>query len=187
MIKKKNNQIPDTASANMKEESSLGFPIGKVAQSIRRIISPSLSNHDVECITVVLVSHLMIEERINALITKWLTNHLPKMSSKNKRGVSVNDVAREELAKYIDKLDFVKKLKLIKPLGTLLWGDDSKDIFDDIYTINNARIEIAHRLDIKKVKIGNLSLATEAGAERFLDLAQQRLQNISDLIELIDG
>ena len=184
MTKKKNSQIPGTAT--VKEESSLGFPIGKVAQSIRRIISPSLSKHDVECITVVLVSHLMIEERLNTLIINWLTNHLPKVGTKNKRGVSVNDVAREELDKYIDKLDFVKKLNLIKPLGTLLWGDDSKDIFKDIYKINDARIEIAHRLDIKSIKIDNLSLATEAGAERFLDLAQQRLLNISDLIELID-
>ena len=187
MTKNKNSQIPGTATANVKEESSLGFPIGRVAQSIRRIISPSFSSHDVECITVVLVSHLMIEKRINALIIKWLTNHLPKMSNKNKHGDSVNDVAREELDKYINKLDFVKKLQLIKPLGTLLWGDDGKDIFKDIYKINNARVEIAHRLDIKTIKIDNLSLASETGVERFLDLAQQRLLNISDLIELIDG
>ncbi len=185
MSKKKNSGIPVAATVN--EESPLGFPIGKVAQSIRKIISPSLSNHDVECITVVLVSHLMIEERLNSLIIKWLTNNFPEMSTKNKQGVSVNDVARNELVTYVDKLDFVKKLNLIKPLGTLLWGDDSKEIFKDFYKINNARIEIAHRLDIKSIKIDNKSLATEAGVERFLDLTQQRFLNVVDLIELIDG
>ncbi len=185
MRKKKNSQINSTAFIS--EESSLGFPIGRVAQSIRKFIGPSLSNHDVECIMIVLVSHLMIEERINSLIFKWLTTHLPEMSSKNKHGVSVNDVARDEIVKYVDKLDFVKKLNFIKPLGTLLWGDDSKDIFKDFFKINDARVEIAHRLDIKNIKIGKETLNTEASIEQFLDLAQQRLLNVSDLIELIDG
>jgi hypothetical protein len=108
------------------------------------------------------------------------------MNSMNSRGVPVNDVARDELENYIKKLDFSKKLSFIKPLGTLLWGDDSKAIFDDFYKINNARVEIAHRLDLKKIKFDNFSLDTEAGLERFLDLAQQRLLNISDLEELID-
>jgi hypothetical protein len=68
-----------------------------------------------------------------------------------------------------------------------LWGDDSEDIFKDFYKINSARVEIAHRLDIKGIRINDLSLATEAGVEKFLDLAQQRLRNVSDLIELIEG
>ncbi len=92
--------------SNAFDESYLGFPTGKVAQSIRKIISPSLSKHDVESITIVLVSHLMIEERINGLIIKWLTDHLPKMGSMNKKGVPVNDVAREEIEEYVKKMDF---------------------------------------------------------------------------------
>ena len=68
-----------------------------------------------------------------------------------------------------------------------MWGDDSESIFKDFYKINNARVEIAHRLDIKSIRIDNKPLDTEAGVERFLDLAQQRLLNVSDLIELIDG
>jgi len=169
------------------KETLSGFPVGRVAQTIRKIISPSFSNHDVESITVILVSHLMIEERINGLIIKWLTDHLPKMGSKNRQGVPVNEVAREEIEDYVNKLDFSKKLSLIKPLGTLLWADDSEAIFKDFYKINNARVEIAHRLDLKRVKFDNLSLDTEAGMEKFLDLAQQRLLNVSDLEELIDG
>jgi hypothetical protein len=108
------------------------------------------------------------------------------MSTKNK-GVSVNDVARNELITFVDKLDFVKKLNLIKPLGTLLWGDESKDIFKDFHKINQARTNIAHRLDIESIKFDNKSLATESGVEKFLNLAQQRLLNVGDLIELIDG
>jgi hypothetical protein len=168
------------------KETLSGFPVGRVAQTIRKIISPTFSNHDVECVTVILVSHLMIEERINSLIIKWLTDHLPKMGGKKHRK-PVNDVAHDELVSFIDKLDFSKKLSLIKPLGTLLWGDDSEAIFKDFHKINSARVEIAHRLGIKAIKIDNLSLGTEAGIEKFLDLAQQRLMNVSDLIELVDG
>lgn len=185
MDKKDEPKTSGFADAN--EETVSGFPVGMVAQTIRKIISPTFSNHDVECVTVVLVSHLMIEERMNNLIIKWLTKHLPEMSTKNRHGVPVNDAAKDEIVKYIDKLDFAKKLSLIKPLGTLLWGDDSEDIFKDFYKINNVRVEIAHRLDIKKIYIENLSLDTEAGVEKFLDLSQQRLLNVSDLIELIDG
>ena len=171
----------------MKNESEAGFPLGRVAETIRKTISPSFSSHDVESIAVVLVSHLMIEERINTLIVKWLTKNLPNMRSKNKKGVSVNDIARNEIIAYVEKMDFTKKIKLIKPLGTLLWGDDSKDIFDDLYKINTARVEIAHRLDIRNARIENLSLSTEEGVEMFLDLSQQRLLNVSDLIALISG
>jgi hypothetical protein len=169
------------------QETLSGFPIGRVAQTIRKIISPSFSVHDVESVTVVLVSHLIIEERINGLIIKWLTDHLPKMGSKNRNGVPVNDAARTEIEEYVNKLDFSKKLSLIKPLGTLLWGDDSEAIFKDFYKINQARVDIAHRLDLKTVKFDNYSLGTEAGVEKFLDLAQGRLLNVSDLEELIDG
>ena len=168
-------------------ESILGFPSGKVAQSIRSVIHRDLSSHDVECITVVLVSHLMIEKRISDLIYNWLTKNLPQMSSKSKSGTSVNDLAKDTLNKYIEKLDFSKKVELIKPLGILLWSDDSKDIFADIYKINNARVDIVHRMDISTIKFKSKSLNTEDGLEHFFDLAQQRLLNISELMELIDG
>jgi hypothetical protein len=171
----------------IKEESSFGFPIGRVAQSLRKVIGPSLSNHDVECITVILVSHLMIEEKMNLLIVKWLTKHLPEMSLKNKRGEPVNDAAINEITKFVDKLDFVKKLNLIKPLGTLLWADDSKEIFKDFFKINDTRVDIAHRMDIENVKIGKKFINTEEGIEWFVEFAQRRLLNVSDLIELIDG
>jgi len=95
------------------DESFLGFPIGKVAQSIRKVISPKFSNHDVESITIILVSHLMIEREINALLLKWMTGHLPEMSTKTKNDISVNDLALEELEKVINKLDFEKKLNRI--------------------------------------------------------------------------
>jgi len=172
---------------NAFDESFLGFPTGKIAQSIRKVISPQFSNHDVESITIILVSHLMIERKINELLLKWMTGHLPEMGIKTKNDIPVNDLAITELEKVINKLDFVKKLDLIKPLGILLWGDDSKAIFSDFHKINDIRVEVAHRLNFEKIKIENLSISSEEGVERFLDLAQQRLLNISDLIELIDS
>jgi hypothetical protein len=128
----------------------------------------------------------MIEKRINDLIYNWLTKNLPQMSSKSKGGTSVNDLARDALNKYIEKMDFAKKVELIRPLGLLLWADDSKDIFADIYKINDTRVGIVHRMDISTVKFKSKPLNTESGLEHFFDLAQQRLLNISDLMELID-
>ncbi len=170
---------------NNEDNSFLGFPTGKVAESIRKVISPNFSSHDVEAITVILVSHLMIEKNINTLLYKWMTDRLPEMSTKIK-DIPVHVVAKEELENVINKLDFAKKLSLIKPLGTLLWGADSKDIFKDFYKINNVRVEIAHRLNFEKIKFENQALNSEEGLEHFLNLAQQRNINISDLIELID-
>ena len=172
---------------NAFDESFLGFPVGKIAQSIRKVISPQFSNHDVESITIILVSHLMIERKINELLLKWMAGHFPKMSIKIKKNIPVNNLAIIELEKVINKLDFVKKLNLIKPLGILLWGDDSEDIFKDFYKINDIRVEVAHRLNFEKIKIKNLSNSSEEGVEQFLNLAQQRLLNISDLMELIDN
>jgi hypothetical protein len=66
----KQNMSKKNENVAMNKESVLGYPIGKVAQSIRKIISPTLTSHHVNCIIVVLVSHLMIEERLNSLIIK---------------------------------------------------------------------------------------------------------------------
>ncbi|MFH2060351.1 MAG: hypothetical protein ABIJ59_15815 [Pseudomonadota bacterium] len=64
------------------------FPDGKVAESIRRTISPEFADHDVESITIILVSHLMIERKINTLLLKWMADRLPKTGTKNKKGLT---------------------------------------------------------------------------------------------------
>jgi len=177
---------PATKENDHKVESSLGFPVGKVAKSLRGIIHRGLSDHDVECITVVLVSHMMIEDRMNNLIYKWMTKCLPKISCETKDGKSVNEVAEELILSCISKLEFTKKVDFIKPLGVLLWTDDAEGIFKDIYKINNVRVEVVHRLDVIKIKFKGKSINTEDGLEAFFELAQQRLTNISDLIELVE-
>lgn len=165
--------------------SIYGFPVGKVAEAMRKILTPSFTRHHVESISAVLVIHLMIEEQINILINKWMLKGLPSFKGKIK-GQPVDDYARFELKNNINRLDFSKKLDMIKPLGTLLWADESDGIFKDVRKINNVRVEIAHRLDFEKIKFRNKAISTEAGLDAFLDLAHQRLQNLIDLAEIFD-
>ncbi len=55
------------------------FPKGRVAKSLRQVLYPGLKEHDVECISVILISHLMIEQKINTVLFHWMSNSIPYM------------------------------------------------------------------------------------------------------------
>ena len=84
------------------------------------------------------------------------------------------------------KLDFTKKVALIKPLATALWEKDGKKVLDEIYEINNIRNDIFHFLKIKEVRFKGKSLTSEEGIESFANTVHHRLLNIDDLMELIE-
>jgi len=50
------------------KESRLGFTKGIVAKSLRKILFKNLTDHEVECITVILICHLMVEQRMGKLL-----------------------------------------------------------------------------------------------------------------------
>ncbi len=185
MTRKRSSKSPK--HDQMEGKSFDGFQLGSVAQNIRKVVHSDLSNHDVECISVVLISHLMLENRINLLIYTWLTGHLPIMGIDKDSKDDVNEIAKLNLRKYVEGMDFIKKVNLIKPLGLLLWPKSSDSFFKDILKINDMRNDIFHRLEFKKYKFGNKTIDTEEGIENFFNLAQQLLINVEDLIELISG
>jgi hypothetical protein len=163
------------------------FPEGKVAKSLRKILYPDLSEHDVECISVVLICHLMIEQKMNSVLFRWMSGSIPYMGSYgDQNAVQHNESVRAEVEDNIVKLDFAKKLALIKPLATALWKKDGKAILKDIYKINNIRNDIFHFLKIKKVKFKGKPLTSEEGIELFANVAHQKLLNINDLVEFIE-
>ena len=57
--------------------SIFGFSKGMVSKSLRKVLHSELSDHDVECISIVLICHLMIENRINKLLYNWMANSIP--------------------------------------------------------------------------------------------------------------
>ena len=164
------------------------FPKGRVAKSLRQVLYPGLKEHDVECISVILISHLMIEQKINTVLFQWMSNSIPYMGSDGDQDAVVhNKTVKTQVEDNIVKLDFAKKLALIKPLATALWKKDGKEILKDIYKINDIRNDIFHFLKIKEVKFKGKSLTSEEGIESFVNVAQQRLLNIGDLLEFIGG
>jgi CheY-like chemotaxis protein len=61
----------------MSDKTESGFPIGKVAQTLRKILYPALTEHQVEAIMVLLMSHLLIEQKINHVLYDWLKQDAP--------------------------------------------------------------------------------------------------------------
>ena len=61
----------------MSDKTESGFPIGTVAQTLRKILYPALTEHQVEAIMVLLMSHLLIEQKINHVLYDWLKQDAP--------------------------------------------------------------------------------------------------------------
>lgn len=163
-----------------------GLQKGIVAKSLRKVLHSDLTDHDVESIAIILICHLMIENRINKLLYNWYTDSIPYMGSAgDTEAVLHNENVRKQVEDNIVKLDFTKKVTLIKPLATALWKKEGDEILKEIYEVNNVRNDIFHYLKIKEVKFKGKLLTSEEGLEVFVDVTHQRLLNIDDLIELI--
>ena len=54
-----------------------------VAQSLREILHKQLTDNDVNCMAVVLICHLMIENKINCLLFKWMSLPIPHTGKGN--------------------------------------------------------------------------------------------------------
>lgn len=162
---------------------------GTVSKSLRKVLHSELSDHDVECISIVLICHLMIENRINKLLYNWMADSIPYMGSTGDQdAVLHNESVKKQVENNIVKrLNFAKKVQLIEPLATALWREAGKGILNEIYEINNIRNDIFHNLKIKEVKFKGKLLTLEEGIEAFVDIAHQRLLTIDDLIELIES
>lgn len=159
-------------------KTTSGYPIGRVANSIRKELYPDLTNHEVEAVTIILLYHLIIENKINNLLYKCM--------GKIEASLLNNDLLEEVKGKVIEEISFSKKIRLIKPLAIKLWGKEHASILSDYYKINNIRNDIFHRMKIKEVSLDGKLLKTEEGIEYFIDLAHSRSMNVDDLAELIE-
>lgn len=158
-----------------------------LAKSIRKILYPDLTDQDVNCITIVLLCHLMIENRAVKLLHNWMENSVPEMGGTGDKMFEVrNKEVRERILKNIERMSFAYKIKLIKPLAMALWGPDAQYNLKDIWDINDLRNDIFHRMNIKEVKFRDKLLTSEDCIEKLVDLTQHVLDNIDHLIELIE-
>lgn len=119
-----------------KEETVLGFPRGRVAKTLRRILYPELSDKEVDIIIVVLFSHLMVESAIEDLIFKLFTFGMP--GKENKR---LDEEMQKEVFRNITAIPFMKKFQLIKPVV----GKDYTKVLEAIATVRNDIIHVRRK------------------------------------------
>ena len=81
-----------------------------MAQALRKTLSPSLTDHEVEAIVVCLFAHLLIENKLNGLLYRWLKQDAPSSNNSD-----VTAKAEDALWKNIVKIDFAKKWSLVEP------------------------------------------------------------------------
>jgi hypothetical protein len=163
----------------MSKKTESGFPIGKVAQTLRKILDPKLTEHQVEAIVVLLMLHLQIERGINGVLYRWLRRDAPSPPAKRQK-VSQ---AENKLWDVITDMSFHNKLSLLRPF----FGIDFEREANNVAQINNLRNTVFHRRDIDKAKFGGKSLAEEPMVDRIFHAAQEAIMNLNKFDEMLDA
>jgi hypothetical protein len=159
------------------DTSGLGFHKGKVAESLRKILYPSLSDHEVEAIVVCLMAHSLIESKINRLIYRWLRPDAPAW--KEEEAVSK---AEDQLLKNIVKIDFAKKYSLVEPFFAMHFPEQAKNT----WKINDLRNDIFHGRAIEEAKFNGQAISKEETVEKLFLAAQDVSMRFDKFEELVD-
>ena len=156
----------------------MGFPPGRVAQTLRKLLYPELTDHEVEAIIVCLMAHLLIEGRMNGVIYRWLMQDAP-ISLDGKTTSPPEDLLWKSLA----KMDFAKKYSLIEPFFARYFPNE-KDI---PWKINDLRNTLFHGKAIRDARYKDQLLSEEGTVEKiFLD-AQATSSQLGKFEEMVDG
>lgn len=156
------------------KETKWGFPKGRVASTLRSILSRKFTNQDINAITVVLMLHSMVESAIERVLYLILVSGFPHYS-KMKFSKQETNKMKDELSDVIEKMSFGGKLSLIKPY-LKVWRSD---LVVDINEITRVRNKIAHLEKIKNLKFKNKLIWSEEGIEKFFVASQFTLEEIN--------
>jgi hypothetical protein len=158
-------------------DSSARFPgSGSLAQRLRKILYPELTDHEGEAIVVCLLAHLLVENSLNEILYRWLRLDAPDWGD----AARTKD-AQEKLWKSITKLDFAKKYSLIEPFFALQFPK----IAPLPWAINDLRNNIFHGRAIKETKFNGMSISDDAAVERIFISAQETAMSLVKLEELL--
>ena len=161
----------------MSEVTDEGFPKGNVAQTLRKILYPRLSDHEVEAIVVCLMSHLLVEDKINRLLYGWMKQDAPGW----KESETVSK-AETELRKNIINIDFAKKYSLVKPFFAIHFPQEAANI----WKINDMRNDIFHGRAIEDAKFNGRPISEERTVEEIFLAAQGISMRLDKFAEMID-
>lgn len=162
----------------MTDETKHGFPIGRVAATLRKILSPDLNAHGVEAVTVCLLSHLLVERSINQTLYSWLKLDAPLHADE-----PATKRADEELWNSIVKMDFAKKFSLLEPHFSLFFPGLNKRV----WAVNQLRNDIFHGRAIENAKFNGKPISKEQTVEEVFICAQEISMQMDKFWELIDS
>lgn len=168
----------------MTDETDWGFPKGRVAKTLRNLLYKDLTDNDVEAIVVCLLSHLLVEERINTLLYNWLLYDLPSKERDSKEETQ-NEVKKmkDGIWKSMTKLLFAQKYQIIEPAFTHWFPKEAAEI----WKLNVLRNDIFHGKGIKDVFFKGKSIGTEQGVEEVYRTAQFITMRFDELAELVNS
>ncbi len=162
----------------MSKVTDEGFPKGNVAQTLRKILYPELTEHQVEAIVVCLMAHLLIENKLNGLLYRWLRQDAPEWKEDKK----VSE-AEDDLWKNIVKMDFTKKYLLVEPFFAMHFSDEAANV----WKINDLRNNIFHGRAIGDAKFEGQPLSEEKTVEKIFLAAQVVSMRLDTFEEMIDA
>ena len=160
------------------ETTDWGFPKGQVAQTLRKILSPQLTDHEAEAIVVCLLSHLMVEFKLNRVLYQWLRQDAP-ISGKDEGATKAED----EMLERIVRMSFANKWELIKPFFEIRFPNDAKDPKE----LNKLRNHIFHGRPIKDAKFDEQPIADEKTVQEIFLTAQRLSENFDKFEEMLDA
>jgi hypothetical protein len=169
------------------KETKWGFPKGKVASTLKNILSKEFTNKDIDTIAVVLMLRSMVElsiERVLFLMLNYEYPHYGKgMNPKETQKYKIlNEKMEDELWKVIVGMNFHVKLSLIEPCLKVWYPGFEKTIKE----INRVRNKIAHLNKLKSLKFKNKLIWSEEGIEEFFVTAQITTKEINKFCERIE-
>jgi hypothetical protein len=162
----------------MADTTDSGFPKGNVAQTLRRILYPKLTEHEVEAIVVCLMAHLLIENTLNELLYRWLKRDAPTLAEGDKQSD-----AKDALWKNIVKIDFAKKYSLVEPFFAPYFPNEAANP----WKINNLRNDIFHGRAIEDAKFDGQPISQEKTVERIFLAAQSVSMQLDKFEEMLDS
>ena len=162
----------------MTKTTPWGFPSGRVAETLRKILAPDLTDNEVEAIVVCLFSHLLLESSINNLLYRWLSQDAP-IPSDDESLLKAKDALWDSIV----KMAFAKKYSLVEPYFALYYREAAKTI----WKINDLRNHLFHRGNIRNAKYDDRPFSEEKTVEKFFHDAQFAAMDIQKFEELIDS
>lgn len=168
----------------MSEKSKLNIVIGSYAKTLRNSLFDELSDHDVEAIVISLLSHLIVEGRINQFLHRWLLLDIPQKGPESiETIVEENKKMEDKLWQSITKLPFAQKYSVLEPVMKNWYPNAA----GDIWKLNDLRTEIFHGRKLKDVQFNGKSIGTDDGIEEVFMTAQHIHKYLDMLSEQVEG